>query len=374
MPADTMILYGSSGSTKTSQCMFLAKWMYEKFGLLTRWVSSDGGGWKPCEDEGLIEAGIVTALDVTGRRHILADMRKLTQGWWPQVVVNEKGQRVRRIERLSKEDAAKVGLLVVEGTTSLGTAFKLHIAKYGAAMGSDRPWVYEEEGETFGGISKYHYGAIQMEMYNLIVQTRALNHTSDANAVRFPNLRLVVWTALEGHGETQQRVSKYGPQIAGTAVTTECPQWLGDCIHLYKFSSVEKEEGTNIQSARNVPVAFFLEHPDPETEIPYLAKARVAPSAVPYLLKQFPGGYIKLEYDKGLEQYMNFLERLKRHTTKVMLKWKEGVDKKRGETETEKVATPEVAEEVPEATAAEPETLEMSAPEQEENLLKLEGD
>ena len=92
MPADTMMVYGESGSTKTSQCMFIAKYIYEEFGLVTDWISSDGGGWKPVEDQGMIEVGVVNALDITGRRYILADSRKLMQGWWPQVVRNEAGK------------------------------------------------------------------------------------------------------------------------------------------------------------------------------------------------------------------------------------------------------------------------------------------
>lgn len=327
MPADTVMIYGESGSTKTSQAMFVAKYVYEKYGLLTEWISSDGGGWKPVEDQGMIDLGVVMALDITGRAHILADTRKLMKGWWPQIMRNERGQRVRRMAPRTPEDAARIGLLVVEGATSLSEAFKLHISKTGSGMGSqDRPWVYTEDDETFGGISKSHYGAIQQTIYELIMMGRSLNQTTDANAVRFPNLKMVVWTALVGKGEAKNSVTKYGPQVAGTAVTTSCPQWLGDCLHLHKFSNVTVEEGTNIQSVQNNPVAFFLEHPDPETGIPYLAKPRVAPGSYPALLRVYPGGYVKLETNAGIDQYLYTLDKLKDSAKKTTVAWKEKTD------------------------------------------------
>lgn len=332
MPADTIMLYGESGSTKTTQAMFIAKWIYEKYGLLTRWITADGGGYKPVQDAGLEELGIVKVLDITGRKHILADARKLIRGWWPQVVVNESGQRVRRMSPISAEEAKKIGCYVAEGTTSFSTAFKLHISRNAPGMGSQgRSWTYEEDGEIFGGISQSHYGAIQTFIYEMMQTLRSLPNTLDKEAVRMPNLKVVVWTGLVGKGEAKNTITKYGPQIAGTAVTTECPQWLGDCLHLHKFSEVTTEEGTNIQSVRNNPVAFFLEHPDPETGINYLAKPRVAPSSYPLLLKVYPGGYVALTPEVGIEHYLKTLDKLSNKAKGVTAKWKEEVDRKRQE-------------------------------------------
>ena len=226
-----------------------------------------------------------------------------------------------------QEWANRVGCLVVEGMASLGEAFKLHISKYGAGMGSmDRAWTYEEQGESFGGVGLSHYGAIQNTMYELVQMSRALQHASGNGIVTHPNLKLVVWTSLVGKGESKNTVTKYGPLVAGTAVTTTCPQWLGDCLHLHKFTQVQVEEGTGIQSVKSLPVAFFTEHPDPETGIPYLAKPRVAPASFPSLMRLYPGGYVKLETDAGLDMYLRSLEKLSKTARKGTVKWKEIVD------------------------------------------------
>ena len=56
---NTMVLYGPTGSRKTSQIGEFAKYIYEKTGKITRLVSCDGGGWAPIQD--LINAGIIEA-------------------------------------------------------------------------------------------------------------------------------------------------------------------------------------------------------------------------------------------------------------------------------------------------------------------------
>src|SRR6266566_2598144 len=56
---NTMVLYGPTGSRKTSQIGEFAKYIYEKTGKITRLVSTDGGGWAPIQD--LINAGVIDA-------------------------------------------------------------------------------------------------------------------------------------------------------------------------------------------------------------------------------------------------------------------------------------------------------------------------
>lgn len=339
MPADTVMFYSESGGTKTTQAWFVAKYVYERWGLLTLWISADGGGWKPVADEGAIELGIVNALDVRGRPRILADMRKLVKGWWPQkYYVDGKRYKLNGdalpMQRLKPEDAARIGCIVIEGFYSLAEAFKGHIAEHGAGIGGGqdgRPWTYEEDDEVFGGTGKQHYLMIQNELYKLAMTVASLPNTKDENAVRMPNLKFVVWTSLVGKGEGKNTVTKYGPQVAGSAVTTHCPQWLGDCLHIHKFSKVRIEEETNIQAVENFPCAFFLEHPDPETGIPYLAKPRVAPSAYNTLLKEFPGGYVALDTKRGITPYFEAIERLSGLAKNKLSKWKEGVDAKHKE-------------------------------------------
>ena len=80
--ARTILMYGDSGDTKTSQCYHLAKWVYERTGKITRWISADGGGWAPVDKGGLIDLGVVQAFDISKRRLAFADVRRLSQGFW----------------------------------------------------------------------------------------------------------------------------------------------------------------------------------------------------------------------------------------------------------------------------------------------------
>ena len=114
--AKTVLLYGESGNTKTTQCVHIARYIYKKYGKITRLISSDGGGWAPVEDENLLiskdnpigNGGIVEAFNMTNRKKYLSEWRKLAQGYWPKVV-EEDGKKVRRFVMTSQEEWKKIG-------------------------------------------------------------------------------------------------------------------------------------------------------------------------------------------------------------------------------------------------------------------------
>src|ERR1035437_2302947 len=81
----SVMMYGVSGSTKTSQCYLLAKMLLEANPSKTvRIIHSDGGGWCPFEDSGMIERGEVEVYDFSTSVLALSDYRKLSQGYWPR--------------------------------------------------------------------------------------------------------------------------------------------------------------------------------------------------------------------------------------------------------------------------------------------------
>jgi hypothetical protein len=57
-------------------------------------------------------------------------------------------------------------------------------------------------------------------------------------------------------------------------------------------------------------VAWFTQHKDQITNTPYIAKSRVALAAIPYLYGLWPQGFVPLYYNKGLEQYFKFINRI----------------------------------------------------------------
>ena len=120
--AESCLIYGDSGSTKTSQIVFLAKYIYETTGKITRMITADGGGYKPVEDSGLIEAGVIEILDFTDRvryPYVLATLRRLARGQWPKIYVDTDGKRKRGLREAEPDDWKKVGAYAIDGIAGI---------------------------------------------------------------------------------------------------------------------------------------------------------------------------------------------------------------------------------------------------------------
>lgn len=314
--ARTILMYGDSGGTKTSQCYHMAKWVYEKTGKKTRWISADGGGWAPIEDGGLRASGVVEAFDISKRKLAFADVRRLSQGYWPAVkrIKGVPHLFLTNIDECKPENQGwdKVGLVVVEGIFSIGKLLLGHMQSADETLGYTRPYTIEEDGVVIGGSDKGHYNIVQGELYKLIVQ--------GFSTLPVP---LVVYTSIIGKGE-KKRTSEsiYGPQAAGSAITDEVPTWVGDCLHLARQKVMKKGSDT----VKEIVVAWFRNHPDKQTGVDYLAKSRMVPELYPRLLEFFPNGFVPLSYDKGIRDYMNVLTKLEAGGAKMNRKWKEEVD------------------------------------------------
>lgn len=343
---ETCMFYGNSGSGKTTLLVFLAKWMYETYGLTTRLISADLGGWAPVEKEELIKVGIVEAFNVSSRPNLLADTRKLSRGWWPALVKEQreveqpdgsftaKEVTVRRICE-NKAKLEKVGLYFVEGATSLSTAFLRHITKQSEVKevdngkGGTRSKTvdigsegavgrYEEDGEVFGANSRGHFNIVQTEMHGLFAAFSSLPSP----------VRLVCWTGHVGKGTLKRTgESCYAPQLAGDAKNSEVPSWVGDCFHLEDTPEVVDENGATVQQKE--VRAYYVNHPDKDTQVNYLCKSRVGPSDVENLKERFPGGYIPLGLERGanIDGYFQWLEERQGANLKSLMEWKEKVDK-----------------------------------------------
>ena len=315
--AESMIWYGESGSTKTSQLANFAKWLYEKTGKRTRLITGDGGGFKPIEDAGLIEFGIVEVMDLTATGMPLATLRRLSKGQWYYNVKDASGKINRQMCNTPEKHWEKIGAYAVEGLGSISDVILNHIANQPEkVMYENVRW--EEDGETFGSNNEGHYGLVQKEMYATVMAMKSLP------------LEYTIWTSLVGRGEDKKtKETVYGPQVAGNKKTPVAPQWFGSCLHFHKFMVENKDSETGIVTYENSPVAFFVDHPDEQTGIRYLAKPRCAPSEYPKLKGMFPGGYISMTPEIGIEQYFNALEKLRKGGTEVTKEWKDKVDAKR---------------------------------------------
>ncbi len=320
--AKTLLLYAESGNTKTSQGVFISRYIKEKYNKKTRLISSDGGGWSPIEDENLIydpranPDGLVHAFNMTNRNNLLADWRKLAKGQWPKVVKGEAhlGEDVtkmyRKFQPTSPEEWKDIGCYFIEGLTSVGSGFISHISKQDNSKDSVSKVMYaapgyDEDGEHFGATDQGHIGMVQNELNNLTQQFGTLP------------VELVVWTALVGVATDKslraigidEEGSVYGPKLSGNAKTAESPSWFSDCLHLdSEITKNTLEDGGNTQTKR--VFAFFERHQKIDGST-YLAKSSTGPTLYPKLKERFKGGYVELFYNEGIDRYLKVIDELK---------------------------------------------------------------
>ena len=322
--ATTIICYAHSGGGKTTQILEMAKYVYEKFGKKTRLISASGGGWEPLEREGLIDLGIVEPFDIRNRKMALSDVRRLSEGYWPRVVEEDRGGRKVRVRKFDGDDICRVGpaewktigLVAVECLASIASLLMGHIADTNSAekVGFNRV-TYDEAEFTFGSTDKGHVGLVQRELYRLVVKG-------------FGSLPVeyVMFTSLVGKGEDKRSGDTlYGPDSVGTALTHAIPSWVGDCFHLEIVPNMEDPNGPGQY------IAWFVEHADLITGAKYKAKVRVSPREVAALREAYPGGYVVLSTAHGIDGFYRFLDKLGTQTADAVKVWKEKVDQKRKE-------------------------------------------
>lgn len=319
--AKTILLYADSGDAKTSQAVFLARYIKRKYNKRIRLISGDGGGWAPVEDEGLIRKGsnregIVDVFNMTNREYYLADWRRLAKGLWPKY--KKVGDViVRRFEETTMEEWGQIGGYFIEGLTSISSGFNSHISKQDNSKDSLTKMMYtapgfDEDGEHFGATDQGHVGMIQNELYNICQQFGTLP------------VEFIVWTALVGQA-TEKSLRKlgleisevnptFGPKLAGSAKTAEAPSWFSDCLHMQGQNDMETRDivgggQTRVETKR--VFAFFQKHIDPTTGNLYLAKSSVGMSVMKVIRERFPGGCVEFTLDQGLDGYLEMVDNVK---------------------------------------------------------------
>ncbi len=321
------ILYGDSGTYKSTAAKHFSHYIYERTGKMTLLLSMDGGGWGPMQPE--IDAGVI----VPYRCNIqvpLPTLRKISQGYWPK---DPKATAAAETD-LVPIDFKLYGGMIVEGVTSISQALMRHLADRGIKTGEDATSPFMQQvlvegkvtAEQFAGNSRSHYGFVQNQLYSMITNFNALP------------LEYVLFTGLESRAEEDDRTPVYGPQIAGKKATALIPSWVGDCIHAQGFPvrkmievpdpSDPKKKITS-EVVETVVRMYFAKHPDPVTGIMFPAKPRVAPEAIPELEKEFPGGYFEPGLAQGFDHYLHTVDRLNRGQADAVSEWRRKVDEKR---------------------------------------------
>ena len=344
--AEIVCCYGSSGSFKTAQILFLAKYAYKRWRKLTRLASCDGGGWKPLEPA--IEAKLIEAWNVSAIENPRSVLRKLSQGYWPKVVTapGKPAHLVLQDDVQTVRD--RIGVMAFEGLTSVANiimrdALNKQLIVAGDQAGSKGPVQFDETVTlaSLGGTEtqtkeKYsfatpgNYNDAQRAVYDFCTNTRSLP------------CPLVYWSALEARGEEEDtKKTIIGPAVVGKAMTSQVGAWVGDLIHLedyyeeqpdplHKLTDEDRKRGVRQRVKQITKVrAWFIRHPDSITGMLFPAKPRVAPNMIPKLLEVYPGGYFEPTTEAGIDAYLEVVDKLQGEASTGLAGWMKSIDEAR---------------------------------------------
>jgi hypothetical protein len=298
--AQTLLIYGETGTYKTTQVGEVAAWVYKKTGKITRLVNADGGGTDAIQP--LIEAGIIDEFQISSSSTPWGTLRKLSKGYW-------KSKQTLAMTT----DWDKVGAYAVESLTSISLLAMRHTVEKKYRFSEDVVGGFTEDQEFFGAPSRSHYNAVQNLIYGLLAW--------------FPSLpiQMVVFTALEGKGEDDRtRRVILGPAAIGKAATANIGPQVGDLFHFSRVRvGTSKDPATGREKPDSKVMAFFTPHPDPETGQMWPAKVRVAAESVESLYKAYPGGYVPLEISSSsVVTLLDMRDSLQAKALEEVKKWK----------------------------------------------------
>lgn len=298
----THLIYGPSGTFKTTQIGFLAWRIWKKYRKKTRLISADGSGWSPIQkfiDAGIIDAFSISKLDVL-KHSPLGLLRKLSRGDWPR----DNGDGTARVVPTPPEEVAQVGAYAIEGLTSIAELLMEELRVRQQRIGEDAVGSFTVDGERFSANNRAHYNFVQNEVAGLVKGFSSLP------------VEHVLLTALEGRGEDEAtRESIRGPAIIGKAATAKVPAWVGDVIHADSYAVEVKvpdpvAKFTAVQLQTKVRL-WFVRHPDENfPTISYPAKLRVPPEQMQKVLKRWPGGYFEPSTTGGLDWLLELEDEL----------------------------------------------------------------
>lgn len=287
--AKTILIYGASGTRKTTNIGRFARYIHETTGKRTRLVTAEGGNLEPVSRE--IDDGLLEVAYVSEHKDLLAILRAFSRGRWPE----EQDGRLR----FSPPNLERVGAYAVEGITTLSLLMLRHLTLTGRKINEEVVGQFSEgadvgldAGESkFSAPARSHYGFIQNEILGIIRDFSSIS------------VDRVLFTSHEGKG--QDDFSKqliYGPAAVGKAATGLIPPFVGDLFHV----DVEEQAGGKEPKV----YAYFKPHSDPQTKVMWPAKVRLRPDRIQALDRTFPGGKIELTLEQGIEAYLRFQDEL----------------------------------------------------------------
>lgn len=281
----SLLIYGESGTYKSTNLGEIAQRIYEIYGKKSRLVTSDSS-YGPMQDQ--VRSGIITPLLLGATKNPLAVLRLICKGMWPKKLYNGVCDETTLKVVTSAEWQEFGGALLLEGLYMNAGLITQDLVSKGRDTGEPLQAKFSELNMNFAHGSRGTYGFVQ-------AQTQA--YINDAK--NLPIEWLVV-TSHEGKGE--DLVSKktvFGPAVAGKSLTDKVSGWFENTLHCesYHYTVVDKKSKQNGQKKKGVR-AFYNRHPDSElTNVFWPAKLGLTPREQMRVENKWPNSYIPLRID-----------------------------------------------------------------------------
>lgn len=335
------LIVGDTGTGKTTLLATIAEYVWEKFGKVTRYYTSDPGGFGDimvaAVRRGIVEVWRMRTRDPDGSRGLAIGTCSLaTAGYWPtEVDDGDTGDSPPGVELVapsevsfalvcscgdtSRASSARAGLKTAkkcvkcEKMINEQTAVEVikivkpraAFAHVGAIMfdglSSMSDWAMEDLGARAG---KNQLGG-EGSSIATITSSGVTYGTPNRAAVGFAQNRAHEWplnasnvrglvvppvfTALELRATDEGNMPIYGPKIAGRAKTADIPSWFGNCL-----GAAIVEDG-----GKSVHRLYLKEYRDPGSTIPHLCKTRALGGTMPEYLQDGDGEDPNTQYHMG---------------------------------------------------------------------------
>lgn len=279
--AQSLLMYGVTGSFKTSNAVEYAYWLQSRYGGITRGLFGDNYG--PALSA--IRDGVIEAWDLTAEPDPLACIILASKGWWPEKLEDGRPQDVgKRKVPLIQNNFEGVSGYLIEGLHENAELFKRMLeAKK------------QDTGEPLVGI---HSAKVYEQTVNYAMSSRGTygfcqNQTHRYFKLGFKGLP-VPWVCATSHEYANRKENIYGVGVAGKALAKTAPQWFDHTIHLVKSDQpVELVQGQKkVTVMRDGAIAYFDGHVIDAVKWP--AKLGVEPWLKAEIYKQWPMGYVPL--------------------------------------------------------------------------------
>lgn len=313
--ANTFLLYGESGTYKTSNIGEMADYEFEKGHGITRLMTGDSG-FAPVMDQ--VDRGIIHPWNVKASQWPMACVLKAAEGYWPTKWKNlEQGIAD---EASLKKDLSGVGMYAIEGLSMLGQLFKSDMIRKQRSIGEPlQGQTSKSGGETsytdvelgtviHVGASRGTFGYVQDRTYDYVIGFAGLS------------VHRLVITAHEGKGEDEKTKRLiFGPEVIGKAKTDKVPGWFENTFHFNTYSYYTQETSkAGVEKTKRTGIrAHFTRHPDSEVStIFWPAKLSLTPRQLVAVNKKYPDGFFPLRLDEegvytsGMYQFLELLDSL----------------------------------------------------------------